>query len=66
MFRIAICDDEATSLQLNKRLTEKIMQEEGISCEIDTFESMTEMIEALTRPSSVKRYDILLSDILFT
>lgn len=66
MFRIAICDDEATSLQLNKRLTEKIMQEEGISCEIDTFESMTEMIEALTRTSSVKRYDILLSDILTT
>ena len=36
MFRIAICDDEATSLLLNKSLTEKILQDERIEYEIET------------------------------
>ena len=30
MFRIAICDDEMTSLMINKALTEQILEEEGI------------------------------------
>lgn len=64
MFRIAICDDEATSLKLNVALTEKILKEERIEFEIVTFDNMRKMLETLTKPA--QPFDILLSDILTT
>ncbi|MBE5894618.1 MAG: response regulator transcription factor [Lachnospiraceae bacterium] len=64
MFRIAICDDEATSLKLNVALTEKILKEEQIEFEIVTFDNMRKMLETLTKPA--QPFDILLSDILTT
>lgn len=64
MFRVAICDDEATSLKLNTMLTEKILQEEGIVYEIKTFEDMGSMIDTLSKAE--KPFDLLLSDILAT
>lgn len=64
MYRIAICDDESTSLALNKSLTEHILKEEGITFEISTFQDMNEMIKVVT--SETKPYDVLLSDILTT
>ena len=64
MFRVAICDDEATSLQLNKLLTEKILQEEGINYEIETFTDMESMTATVTKPG--QSFDVLLSDILAT
>ena len=64
MFRIAICDDEATSLKLNVALTEKILKEEQIEFEIVTFDNMRMMLETLTKPA--QPFDILLSDILTT
>ena len=57
MFRVAICDDEATSLKLNTMLTEKILNEEGIVHEIKTFEDMESMINAVTKPKSP--FDVL-------
>lgn len=64
MFKIAICDDEATSLKLNRALTEKILNEEGISFEIQTFEDMREMTQILSNKKV--SFDVLLSDILTT
>jgi len=64
MFRIAICDDEATSLLLNKALTEKILQDERIEYEIETFESMTEMLDTMSKVRPTRGFDVLLSDIL--
>ena len=64
MFRVAICDDEATSLKLNTVLTEKILKEEGIEFEIQTFEDMETMTEAVTKTG--QPFDVLLSDILAT
>lgn len=64
MFRIAICDDEATSLKLNVALTEKVLKEEQIEFEIVTFDNMRKMLETLTKPA--QPFDILLSDILTT
>lgn len=64
MFRIAICDDEATSLKLNVALTEKVLKEEKIEFEIVTFDNMRKMLETLTKPA--QPFDILLSDILTT
>ncbi|MCR5390339.1 MAG: LytTR family DNA-binding domain-containing protein [Lachnospiraceae bacterium] len=64
MFKIAICDDEATSLQLNKMLTEQIMKEEGISYEICTFDDIGQMADILSKPG--QQFDCLLSDILST
>ena len=62
MFRVAICDDEATSLQLNTILVETILKEEGISYELRTFDDIETMSEELSRPG--QPYDVLLSDIL--
>ncbi|MCR4938211.1 MAG: LytTR family DNA-binding domain-containing protein [Lachnospiraceae bacterium] len=64
MFRIAICDDEATSLTLNKMLTEQILKEEGIEYEICTFDDIGQMADTLSKPG--QRFDCLLSDILST
>ncbi|MCR4650093.1 MAG: LytTR family DNA-binding domain-containing protein [Lachnospiraceae bacterium] len=62
MFRIAICDDEMTSLLINKALTEQILDEEKIEYEITTFEDMFTMINGVMDENS--EYDLLLSDIL--
>ncbi len=62
MFRIAICDDEATSLLIIKSLTEQVMVQEKISFEIQTFDDMLKMTEILTRPG--RPFDVLLCDIL--
>lgn len=64
MFRIAICDDEATSLQLNKALTQKILEDERIEYEIETFNSLTDLIDSITKLRTSKGFDLLLSDIL--
>lgn len=66
MFRIAICDDEATSLMLNKALTEKILKDERIEYEIETFDSMSTMLDTLSKVRPTKGFDVLLSDILTT
>lgn len=66
MFRIAICDDEETSLQLNKALTDKIMQEEGLSYEITTFQNMRDMISTMVELKANLSYDVLLCDVLTT
>ncbi len=62
MFRVAVCDDEATSLQLNTILVETILKEEGIVYELRTFDNIELMTEELSRPG--QPYDVLLSDIL--
>lgn len=65
MFLIAMCDDEATSLKLNFELTRRILDQEGIQYEIDTFSDMGQMIDAVCgMTKSGKSYDLLLSDIL--
>lgn len=67
MFRIVICDDEATSLKLNLELTKRIMEKEQIEYEIDTFSDMEHMIDAVCgKNKGEKSYDLLLSDILTT
>ena len=62
MFRVAICDDEATALQLNTMLTEKLLKEEGVSYEIRAFDDIQAMADALMRPG--QPYDLLITDIL--
>ncbi|MBR4966315.1 MAG: response regulator transcription factor [Lachnospiraceae bacterium] len=62
MFRVAICDDEATSLQIIEALTEQILQEAEIEYEIATFEDMLVMTKELS--SGRDEYHLLLSDIL--
>ena len=61
MFKVAICDDEATSLQINEALTEEILDEENIDYEIECFSDMQDMIAALKDDTS---YNVLLCDIL--
>ncbi len=62
MYRVAICDDEATSLQINQILTEQILEEEGIEYEITAFDDMKFMTQALSADDA--EYDVLLCDIL--
>ncbi len=62
MFRVAICDDEATSLQIIEALTEQILQEAEIEYEIATFEDMLVMTKVLT--SGKDDYHLLISDVL--
>ena len=62
MFKIAICDDEMTSLMINKALTEQILEEERIDYEITTFEDMVSMIKGVLDENA--DFDLLLSDIL--
>lgn len=62
MYHVAICDDEATSLQICRILTEQILEEEGIEYEISIFEDMRVMTEALCDEKA--EYDVLLCDIL--
>lgn len=62
MYRVVICDDEATSLQINEILTEQILEEEGIEYEITTFDDMRVMTEALSSDDAA--FDVLLCDIL--
>lgn len=62
MFRVAICDDEATSLQIIEALTEQILEEAEIEYEIATFEDMLVMTKELS--SGRDEYHLLLSDIL--
>ena len=62
MYRIVICDDEATSLQINEILTEQILDEEGIEYSIVTFDDMKVMTETLS--AEKEEYDVLLCDIL--
>ena len=62
MFRVAICDDEMTSLMINQALTERVLTEGGIAYEIKPFDDMSVMINALS--NSEEDYNLLLSDIL--
>ena len=62
MFKVAICDDEMTSLIINKALTEQILDEEHIEYEITTFEDMPSMIRGVLDENA--DFDLLLSDIL--
>ena len=58
MFRVAICDDEATSLQIIEALTEQILEEAEIEYEIATFEDMLVMTKELS--SGRDEYHLLL------
>ncbi|MCR4813761.1 MAG: LytTR family DNA-binding domain-containing protein [Lachnospiraceae bacterium] len=62
MYRVAICDDEATSLQINEALTSQVLTEEGIQFETVCFTDMESMIETLADKEN--EYDVLLCDIL--
>jgi len=62
MFKIAICDDEMTSLMINRALTEQILEEENIEYEITTFEDMQSMIDGVMDEKA--EFNLLLSDIL--
>lgn len=62
MYRVAICDDEATSLQIIEALTAQVLTEEGIDYETVCFTDMESMIECLSDKGA--SYDILLCDIL--
>ena len=64
MFRVAICDDEATALHLNTMLTEQLLTEENVPFELKTFSDIQEMTDALSRPG--QPYDLLITDILAT
>lgn len=64
MFKIGICDDEATSLLLVKSLTERVLKEEKIDFEIETFESLTMLLDSVAHARATKSFDLLLSDIL--
>lgn len=66
VFKIAICDDEETSVRLNKALTEKILTENNIEFEIETFQDMREMTESLTKLTVAQPFNVLLCDILTT
>lgn len=66
MFKIAICDDEETSVRLNKALTEKILTENHIDFEIQTFQDMRSMTESLTKLTVAQPFNVLLCDILTT
>ena len=44
MFKIAICDDEMTSLMINKALTEQILEDAHIDYQITTYEDMASMM----------------------
>ena len=62
MFKIAICDDEMTSLMINKALTEQILEDAHIDYQITTYEDMASMIKGVLDESA--DFDLLLSDIL--
>ena len=62
MFKVAICDDEATALQLNTLLTENILKEEKVPYELTSFSDIQEMADALMKPG--QPYDLLITDIL--
>ena len=62
MFKIAICDDEMTSLMINRALTEQVLEEEHIEYQITTFEDMYTMMKGVRDDNS--DFDLLLSDIL--
>ena len=64
MFRVAICDDEQTSLVLNKGLTEKILKENKTECIIETFTSMSDLVRTMEERRNEKGFDLLLCDIL--
>jgi len=64
MLRIAICDDEETSLKLNTALTEKVLKDENIDYEIQQYQNMREMTDALSKHRF--EADVLLCDILTT
>lgn len=62
MYRVAICDDEATSLQINEALTAQVLSEAGIEYETVCFTDMQSMIDTLSKKDV--EYDVLLCDIL--
>ena len=62
MFKVAICDDEMTSLMINQALTEQVLEEANIEYEITTFEDMQSMIKGVMDDNA--DFDLLLSDIL--
>ena len=62
MFKIAICDDEMTSLMINRALREQVLEEEHIEYQITTFEDMYTMMKGVLDDNS--DFDLLLSDIL--
>jgi DNA-binding LytR/AlgR family response regulator len=64
MFRVAICDDEQTSLVLNKGLTEKILTDNKTEFAIETFTSMNDLLNVMEERRNEKGFDLLLCDIL--
>ena len=55
MFKIAICDDEMTSLMINRALTEQVLEEEHIEYQITTFEDMYTMMKGAGRGICIKQ-----------
>lgn len=62
MFRVAVCDDEATSLQLIMTLTEQVLKEAGVSYELRAFDDISKMAESLSRPG--RPYNVLVTDVM--
>lgn len=62
MFKVAICDDEMTSLMINEALTRQVLSEAGIEYEITTFDDMQTMINGVLDDNA--DFNLLLSDIL--
>ncbi len=62
MFRVAVCDDEATSLKLLSSVTEQILKDNGIPYEMRTFDDIEKMADSLSRPG--RPYNMLITDIM--
>lgn len=62
VFRIAVCDDESQDLKQIVQNTEGILEQEGISAQIDAFESSQELLDALRKQDH--GYQLLLLDVV--
>ena len=58
---IAICDDESTDRQQAADLTHKIMETEGLACDLSSYESATALLTAILGGA---QFHILLLDVM--
>lgn len=58
---IAICDDESTDRQQAADLTHKIMETEGLACDLSSYESATALLTAIQNGT---QFHILLLDVM--
>lgn len=59
--RIAVCDDEPIDCQQAEKLTTEIMEAEGLSCDLSTYQSGTSLFAAI---QAGERFHILLLDVM--